>query len=166
VSEPSWSETPAAGELPLILDNGPRYVGTIGVLLVASDAERRAFLRRCLEAEGVGIVGETDDPKECLELATRTRPHLVLVDLPHASPGLLRAIRILADSDPPVPALVIVQSRKTLLDAIRAGARGRVRQGSPTSSLLEGMKTLVLGRMSIYPPPPGAGAAVEDSLVG
>jgi DNA-binding NarL/FixJ family response regulator len=152
--------------MPFTLDSGPRHVGTIGVLLVASDEESRALFRRCLEADGVGIAGETDDPEECLELAARTRPHLALVDLPQASPGLLGAIRRLADSDPRVPALALVESQEALLDAIRAGAMGCVRRGSPASGLLEGIRTVVLGRICIYPRLRSAAESLEDRLVG
>jgi DNA-binding NarL/FixJ family response regulator len=98
------------------------------VLIVDDHPSFRATARALLEAEGFEIVGEAADGAEALELATQTRPEVVLLDvqLPDID-GFAVAAELTANGD--APAVVLVSSRDgsdygSLVE--ESGARGFV----------------------------------------
>ena len=98
-------------------------------VVVADDQDLvRAGLVLILGAQGIEVVGEAADGLAALELATRLRPDVLLVDI--RMPGLdgIEVTRRLAGPDVPDPMAVVVITTFDLdeyvLGALRAGARG------------------------------------------
>ncbi len=81
------------------------------LLIVDDHREFRASARALLEADGFVVVGEAADGEEALDLATRLRPEVVLLDiaLPNLD-GFAVAERLAAGEQ--APAVVLVSSRE------------------------------------------------------
>jgi DNA-binding response OmpR family regulator len=82
------------------------------VLIAESEAGVRGFLERHLAQDGFDVLG-TDDGEAALELASRSRPDLVLLGDPSA-----------LDAFGDVPVIVIGGEESDAVDRIRAFARG------------------------------------------
>jgi DNA-binding NarL/FixJ family response regulator len=111
-------------------------------------------------AESVELVGEAANGVELLSVVQEQQPDVVLTDLamPHGSG--VEAIRALALSHPDLPVLVLTMHADddTVLEALRAGARGYLIKGADGSELIRGIETVAAGD-AVY------GAAVASRIV-
>ena len=98
----------------------------ITVLLVDDHAMVRAGFRRLLELEdGLDVVAEAADGAEAVELATRTRPDVTLVEIRLPTMDRIEATRrITAACDTRVVILTTFDLDEYVYDALRAGASG------------------------------------------
>ncbi|MCX7624138.1 MAG: response regulator transcription factor [Thermomicrobium sp.] len=96
------------------------------LLIVDDHALFRDGLRSLLEARGFTVVGEAANGREAIELARRTRPDIVLMDLTMPDVDGLTATRILATEFPDVKVVVLTASddEADLFEAIKSGAYG------------------------------------------
>lgn len=117
------------------------------VLLVDDHALVRSAIRQALEAPDIDVVGEAASAEQAIEIATRLRPHLVLMDID--LPGLsgIEAVRELAPRLPSTRFVMLTVStdRRDLLDAIRHGAAGYLTKDLSGDALLRSVRGIRRG---------------------
>lgn len=137
----------------------------IRVLIVDDQAMIRAGFRMIIEAEpDITVVGEAGDGIEALEMAARSTPDVVLMDvrMPRMD-GIEAARRMLSDRDDPgraadgAPKLPRVLMLTTFdLDdyvyaALRAGVSGFMLKDAPAEQLVEAIRVIAAGEALLAP---------------
>ncbi len=117
------------------------------VFLVDDHALVRSAIRQALTADDVEVVGEAATAEEALELATRLRPDVLLLDID--LPGL-NGIEVVRELAPRLPAtrivmLTVSNDRRDLLDAVRHGAAGYLTKDLSGDALLRAVRGLRRG---------------------
>lgn len=115
----------------------------------------RQGLRALLEAEpDFGLVGETGDGLEAVQLAERLRPDVIVLDL--MMPGLngLEATRQIAARAPQTRVVILSMhaNEAYVLEALRNGAAGYVLKDSSAAELVRAVREVVAGRRYLSPP--------------
>ena len=115
----------------------------------------RDSIRSLLRAErDMEWVGEAKDGREGVELVTRTRPDVVLMDL--SMPGIdgLAATRSIVGSCPATQVLVLTSSidPARVRHSLGAGAAGVLTKDGDPSTILSGIRSLVSDR-PLHPAP-------------
>jgi DNA-binding NarL/FixJ family response regulator len=111
-------------------------------------------LQRILEADpDFSVVGIAHDGLEALELATKKRPDLVLMDLKMPVMNGIQATRKLREKYPEIHVLVLTTyaDDEWLFDAIRSGASGYLLKDRPRTELIGAIKGTVAGDAYIDP---------------
>ena len=111
----------------------------IRVLLVDDERLVCAHLRTILESSGdIEVVGEAYDGAEAVDLVTRHRPDVVLMDLRMPGvDGLTATARLAALPSPPVVVvLTTFDADRYVLQALRAGAAGFLVKTTPPQDLI------------------------------
>jgi DNA-binding NarL/FixJ family response regulator len=95
----------------------------------------------------VELVGEASDGEELLAVVRRLRPDVVLTDLSMPRRSGIEAIRALAASDPDLPVLVLTMHADddSVLEALRAGARGYLIKGADGAELVRAIESVAAG---------------------
>lgn len=109
------------------------------VLIVDDDPSIRRGLRSLLEDEGVDIVAEALDGADAIDVAWRTLPDLVLMDLRMPGMGGIEATRQLTSALPAVQVVICTAYDDASLHqgAKEAGAFAVLVKGCPPRQLLE-----------------------------
>ena len=120
----------------------------IGVLVVDDHPVfREGFAALLRSIEGVHVVGTAGSGQEALEAVRADPPDVVVMDV--QMPGLdgIEATRRLLAEDPDVGVLVLTMSEEdaTVLDAIRAGARGYLLKGAEPAEVVRAITTVAAG---------------------
>ena len=128
----------------------------IRVLIADEEALVRAGFRVLIDAEpGMTAVGEAADGATAVELAHRTRPHVVLMDI--RMPGMdgLEATRRITGSpdlaDVRVLVLTTFDHDEHVIDALDAGAGGFVIKNTDPGRLLDGIRVVAGGEALLSP---------------
>ncbi|GAA0406767.1 response regulator transcription factor [Micromonospora gifhornensis] len=120
----------------------------IRVLLVDDQHLIRAGLRMlCESTPDIEVVGEADNGREAISLATRLRPDVVVMDLRMPGvDGITATSRILADR-PATRVLVLTTfgDDDHLYPALTAGACGFLLKDAPPTDLLDGIRRAAAG---------------------
>ena len=121
----------------------------IRILLADDHAIVREGLRRLLETErDFRVLGEAGDGLEAIELVTRLKPDVLLLDL--AMPKLpgIAVLRRLAESESPVRTIVLSAAveKDQVLEAIELGARGVISKESATRLLFKCIRSVIEGQ--------------------
>lgn len=123
-------------------------MGAIRVLVADDHPLFRSGLRALLAAEGgIDVVGEAATGTEAVELALRTSPDVVLMDLTMPElDGVEATRRIVADS-PGVGVLVLtmLEDSASLDASLRAGARGYLVKGADGAEALRAIRAVAAG---------------------
>lgn len=103
-----------------------------------------AVLSQLADVEVVGVAG---DGKEAIELARRTRPHVVLMDLnmPAMSGVEATSAVVALPEAPTVLVLTMVDDDDAVLAALQAGARGYVLKGASGAEVAAAVRTVAAG---------------------
>jgi DNA-binding NarL/FixJ family response regulator len=124
-------------------------------VVVADDqALVRAGLKMVLEAEeDIEVVGEAGDGEQVLEVARRTQPDVVLMDIRMpVLDGLEASRRLLARDDPPkILVLTTFDEEEYLYEALRAGTSGFLLKVSPPEQLIGAIRTVAAGEALLSP---------------
>ena len=109
---------------------------------------------------GVEVVGAAANGEEALVLAARLRPDVVLMDLRMPRCDGVEATRLLRERDPGVKviALTTYADDRSVIDALRAGARGYLTKDSGAAEIRRALDQVVAGQAAIDP-------AVQHHLV-
>jgi len=119
-------------------------------ILIADDHEvARRGIRALLENHpGWEVCGEAKDGREAVELASRTNPNLILLDIgmPNLN-GLEAARQVLAES-PDIAILILTMhdSDQVVREVLRAGARGFLLKSDAGRDLVAAVEALQLQR--------------------
>jgi DNA-binding NarL/FixJ family response regulator len=119
-------------------------------ILIADDHEvARRGIRALLENHpGWEVCGEAKDGREAVELASRTNPDLILLDIgmPNLN-GLEAARQVLAES-PDIAILILTMhdSDQVVREVLRAGARGFLLKSDAGRDLVAAVEALQLQR--------------------
>jgi DNA-binding NarL/FixJ family response regulator len=129
-------------------------VTSIRVLLVDDHALVRAGIRSLLEkVEGLGVVAETGDGRQALELIETLRPDIVLLDL--IMPGLsgLEVLKVSRAKFPEVQVIVITihDEEAYALHALRSGAAGYLPKTAATAELRLAIDHVMAGKKYLSP---------------
>src|SRR5690606_24596557 len=127
-------------------DGGPSGRGggafMISVLVVDDDPFVRDYLTESLAAAGFEVAGTAADGAEAGELASRTQPKVVLLDIRMPGVDGTTATRELAGLDP-APAVILMtalDSDEALLGGLAAGAHGYTTKTAPVEAIVESIR--------------------------
>ena len=116
------------------------------VLLVDDVADLRFLLRVVLEADGsFEVVGEAGDGETALELAQRTSPDVVVLDLSMPNMDGLEALPRLREAAPEAKIVVLsaFERGKVSSSAADLGADAYFEKGTPPPAVLDSLKELL-----------------------
>ncbi len=124
------------------------------VLLVDDHSIVRDGLRLCMgAADRYEVVGEAENGRSAVELATELTPDVVIMDV--AMPGMngIEATRqVVALPNPPkVVVLSMHSDREFVVEALRAGASGYLMKASAFDELLRAMDAVTEGKTYLSP---------------
>lgn len=127
----------------------------IRVLVADDQALVRGGVRMIVEAQSdMEVAGEASDGAEAVELARRTKPDVVLMDIRMPGvDGIEGARRILAD--PGIGAAVLILTTfdqdELVYEALRAGAAGFLLKSAPPEQLVPAIRTVAAGEALLAP---------------
>jgi DNA-binding NarL/FixJ family response regulator len=152
---------------------------------VVDDQElvRSGFVVLLDSSDGVEVVGQAGNGRDAVELATRTQPDVVLMDVRMPEMDGLEATRqILADrrcAGTRVLILTTFDEDELVLEALRAGASGFILKDTRPQDLLDAIEVVAGGEALLAPrvtrglierlvalPATGATSTPEDGLTG
>ena len=109
------------------------------VLLVDDEPTFRGQLRQILADYGVVVAGEAGSAAEGVELASRLRPDVVLMDLRMREVDGITATRLLLERLPGTTVVILsaYDDQALRTEAARAGAAGYLVKGCPASEIVE-----------------------------
>ena len=134
--------------------------GTIRVVIADDQPLVRAGFRMILESEdGIEIVGEAENGREAVDIARRTRPDVVLIDVRMPVLDGIEATRLLTapgfPSDDALPLRVLVMTTFDLDEyvyaSLRAGASGFLLKDTPADDLVAAVRTVAHGDAVVSP---------------
>lgn len=101
----------------------------------------------------VEVVGAASDGVEAVALATRLRPDIVLMDLRMPRCDGVEAIRLLRERDPGIRVVVLTtySDDRSVLDALRAGARGYLTKDAGGAEIHEALRQVLDDQAAIDP---------------
>ncbi len=111
----------------------------------------------------INIVGTADDGAAAVEMVTKERPDLVLMDLKMPIMNGVEATRQIRTKYPEVKVLVLTtyDDDQWVFDAIQAGASGYLLKDTPRSEVLKAIRGTVSGKT--YVDPAVAGKVLEQA---
>jgi DNA-binding NarL/FixJ family response regulator len=131
----------------------PGSAAGIRVLIVDDHALFRRGLREHLEANGLEVVGETDDVNEAVTLALDTEPDVVLMDIRLHGVATVDAIRRLRAEVPYVQVLMLtVSAQEDVVEAISAGASGFLLKDEEGDQVVAAIAAAAAGQSPLSPP--------------
>lgn len=124
-------------------------------VLIADDHDvvREGVVALLEEVPEVLVVGEASDGEEVVELARRTQPDVILLDLMMPLLRGVEAIPELNKVSPHSRILILMSSNddERIFAAMRAGALGYVLKATTTADLLAAIRHAYQGLASLYP---------------
>jgi DNA-binding NarL/FixJ family response regulator len=133
---------------------GPEAARPIRVLIVDDHPAVRRGLRTFLElSEDIDVVGEAADGTQVADLVVATGPDVVLLDM--VLPGLdgLGVLAALREQGTAARVLVITSftDRRSVLPAVRAGARGYLSKDVEPEALVAAVRSVHAGHLLLEP---------------
>jgi len=132
--------------------------GKIRVLIVDDHAMVRQGLRTFLELQDtsdlpIGVVGEAANGLEAVEVARKTQPDIVLLDLVMPEMDGLRATPKIIECSPHTRVIILTSfgEEDKVLPAIRAGAQGYLLKDIPPNELVQAVREAYLGKVQLHP---------------
>lgn len=128
----------------------------VRILIVDDQALIRSGLRMILEAEPeLSVIGEAGDGREALEIAARSRPDVILMDVRMpVMDGIEATRRLNASSLDPKPRVLILTTfdlDEYVYAAIRAGASGFLLKDAPPDDLIHAIRVVARGEALLAP---------------
>jgi DNA-binding NarL/FixJ family response regulator len=126
----------------------------VRTLLVDDQILFREAIRTVLSLDGsIEIVGEANNGHEALGLVASLRPQVVLMDLRMPLMCGTEATRRIRQSHPMTRVLMLTtfDHEDDIFGALRAGASGYVLKNTPSSLLVEAIKTVAAGEIYLQP---------------
>lgn len=113
----------------------------------------RDSLKSLLQARGHELVGEASNGREAVEMAKRTRPEILLMDLSMPEMDGLEATRRVVQEAPTVRVVVLTASDDddALFEALKAGAQGYLLKNLKADSFFELLDAAGRGEPALTP---------------
>jgi DNA-binding NarL/FixJ family response regulator len=121
----------------------------IRILLADDHTIVRDGLRALLERQAdMSVVAEAADGRECVQLAERHLPDVVMMDVAMPEMNGIEAARRILSANPKTSVLMLSMHRDEsyVLRALKAGARGYLLKDSPRDDVLAAIRTVAAGR--------------------
>lgn len=128
-----------------------------------------------LEQEGIAVVGEAADGRECVSLVASLAPDVVVLDLRMPGGPAAETIERIAAADNGARVLVLTVSAEEadVLEALAAGAHGYLLKDTPAEALVGGIRETAAGSTVLSPHAlrallvhlPGRAAAAPEETV-
>lgn len=129
----------------------------ITVLIVDDHAVVRQGLHTFLELQDrsdlpIEVVGEASNGNGAVELAQRTQPNIILLDLVMPEMDGIRAIPKIIECSPMSRIIVLTSfgEEDKVLPAIRAGAQGYLLKDIPPEQLVHAIREVYLGKVQLH----------------
>ncbi|MGC1157766.1 MAG: response regulator transcription factor [Acidobacteriaceae bacterium] len=125
------------------------FPSPIRVLIADDHPLFRDGLRRLLQAEpGFEVVGEASDGDVLVDLARKTRPDILLLDLSMPRQDGMEVLRELSLSKIPVRTLLLTASieKAQIVQALKLGAYGVIMKESTTQRLFDSIQCVMAGQ--------------------
>ncbi|MFE5811126.1 response regulator transcription factor [Streptomyces sp. NBC_01232] len=128
----------------------------VRVLLADDQALLRSAFKVLVDSEpDMEVVGEASDGAQAVELARRTRPDVVLMDIRMPGTDGLAATRMIS-ADPELAAVRVVmlttfEVDEYVVSALRAGASGFLGKGAEPDELLNAIRVAAAGEALLSP---------------
>ena len=133
--------------------DGP-HDGKISVLIADDHPVVRQGLRAFLELQpDIQVVGEAGDGAQAARLAQQLRPDVVLLDLVMPGTDGVAALELMAEAAVESRVLIVTSfgEHRTVVPAIRAGARGYVSKNVEPSALAAAIRAVAAGHVLLGP---------------
>ncbi len=103
--------------------------------------------------DGIDVVGTASDGEQAVQLAMELRPDVVLMDLRMPRCDGVEATRRLREHDPNIKVLVLTTyaDDRSVIDALRAGARGYLTKDAGAAEIHGALEQLERGHVAIDP---------------
>ncbi|MEO7714917.1 MAG: response regulator transcription factor [Capsulimonas sp.] len=126
---------------------------SVDVLLVDDHAIWRGGVRSMLEGSEFRVVGEAGSGKEALEVALRTQPRLILLDIRMAGGDGLDALQTLKRELPGAAVIMLTtyDNPTYMARAVAGGAAGYLLKGIELDDLLLALRAVANGEMLLQP---------------
>jgi DNA-binding NarL/FixJ family response regulator len=131
----------------------------IRLLLVDDHPVVRAGLESLMsDVDGIEVVGTAADADEAIDIASRTKPDLVLMDLSMPGIGGVGATKAILAEQPGIQVVVLTSfaDRDAVVEALDAGAVGYLLKDASAGDLVRGIKSAAEGSHPIDPRVAGA----------
>ena len=150
--------------------------GKIRVLIADDHPVVRQGLRAFLELQpDIAVAGEAADGEQAARLAAELEPDVVLLDLVMPGTDGVTALELMAEAGVAAKVLVVTSfgETRTVVPAIRAGARGYVSKEVEPSALAAAIRAVAAGHVLLgpeiaaellRPAPADAGSAADPQL--
>ena len=130
----------------------------IRVLIVDDHAMVRQGLRTFLELQDgstlpIEVIGEAANGKQAIDLAYRTQPDVVLLDLVMPEVDGIQAAERIVECSPHTRVVILTSfgEEDKILPAIRAGAQGYLLKDIPPEELVQAIRRVYLGQVQLHP---------------
>ena len=128
---------------------------TIRVVVVDDDPLARTALSTILGADiGINVVGEASDGAKAVEIATKLRPDVVVMDIRMPVLNGIDATRHLTSLRPPPGRVLILTTfgdEDYVFASLRAGASGFLLKNAPAEQLTSAVHTVAVGDALLAP---------------
>jgi DNA-binding NarL/FixJ family response regulator len=128
---------------------------TLRLLLVDDDVLVRSGLRVILESEpGLTVVGDAGTGREALDVAARTDPDVVLMDVRMPDMDGIAATAALVARDPQRPRVLVLTTFEDddyLFRSLQAGASGFALKRSDPDALVDAIRVVARGSSLVLP---------------
>ena len=139
--------------------------GVVRILLADDHTVMRAGLRLLLERhENFEVIGEAADGREAVEIATRQKPAVIVMDvaMPHLN-GVEAARQILSrNPDIAIVMLSMHSDESYVLRSLKAGARAYLLKDSAEADLIAAIQAITEGRSFFSP---GVRALLKEDYI-